>query len=191
MAEHSDNPIHHKIVTLDNKSKTLQLGGLIGEVEYTSDWEKVEGGKDVECRTLKIKRSDINVDGADIIIKAGGYTPIQMVNAVEVVVDAPEKGKAYCCVMDKEGNININYFDGETKQQMVWAEGMTICWIAVTDFRFTEFESPSFNKDMFTNLPEDNSHDPSLSFSEYLMRVNELRERVRILNQQISEVSTT
>lgn len=172
----SENPIHPKTIErLNAPEETILFDRQDYDVTFTSDWVKVEGAKGVACRTWKIEGVETNVDGADIIIEAGGYTPIQLVQAAEIVVDAPEAGEAWCVVMDTDGQIYINYFDGSEKQQMEWGKGMIITWIAKTEVKLTEFESPSFNDDMFATVPEDKDEFQGRPMIEYLKIVKELR----------------
>lgn len=174
-----ESPKHPKIIHRTSEaSSTLIIGGMEGKVKYTSNWEKVDGGKGVSCRTWKIEDVDADFDGADIKILKGGHTPVQLVKAANVVVDAPETGKAFCAVMDTDSKIYVNYFDGKNKEQMVWSEGMVISWIAETDVRLTEFESPSFSDEMFENISEDNHEVNGLPLEEYLQTVELLRKKV-------------
>ncbi len=168
-----ENPKYPKII--DRTDTELRIDGLTGEVEYTSNWDNVEGGKGVNCRTWRIKNGKADVDGADIIIEAGGYTPIQKVKSAEVVVDAPESGECWCVVMDTDGEIYVNYFDDKEKFQMVWSEGMIVCWIAKTEVKLTEFESPSFNDNMFENLDEETLENGNDKMFRYLKMVKDLR----------------
>lgn len=169
-----ENPKFPKIITRPG-GEAISIGGMDSKVEYTSDWEKVDGAVGVSCRTWKIKNVDTNVDGADIIIEAGGHTPIQFIQAAEVVVDAPEEGEAFCCVMDTDGQIYVNHFDGTEKSQMVWSRGMIVCWVAQSKVRLTEFESPSFNEKMFINIPDDTIRFRGRPMSEYLKIVKNLK----------------
>jgi len=173
----SDNPIFGKLLTRSENSD-LMVGEMKGQVEFTSGWEPVEGGKGVTCRTWVIKNVDADVDGADIKIEKGGYTPIQLVNAAQVVVDAPEIGKGYCCVMTKDGKIHTNFFDGSEKKQMVWEKSMVISWIAKEDMALTEFESPTFHDEMFINIPDEQNEIEGRSLAEYRKEVNRLRNLV-------------
>lgn len=174
-----ENPIYPKIIDRPDSDNTdLSLGEMKGKVKYTSDWENVDGGKGVSCRTWVIENVDSDVDGADILILEGGYTPIQLVKAANVVVDAPEEGKAFSVVMDRDSTIYVNYFDGK-ENQMVWSEGMIITWIAETDVRLTEFESPSFSDDMFENIAEETPRVNDLPMDKYLQTVRELRKKVQ------------
>lgn len=174
-----ENPKYPKVISRGSPDdSSLMIGETGSEVEYTSGWEGVEGGRGVKCRTWKIKNLEADVDGADIVIEAGGFTPVQLVKVAEVVVDAPEEGKAYCCVMDTDGTIYVNYFDGEEKSQMVWSKGMVIFWIAETEVRLTEFESPSFNPEMFATVPEDATEYQGIPMTEYLEVVRDLKGKV-------------
>lgn len=168
-----ENPKYPKIIVRTDTK--LRIDGLTGEVEYTSNWDNVEGGKGVKCRTWRIKNGEANVDGADIIIEAGGYTPIQKVKSAEVVVDAPETGECWCVIMDTDGEIYVNYFDDTEKGQMVYSEGMIVCWIGKTEVKLTEFESPSFNDGMFENLDEEILENGDDKMPEYLRTVRVLR----------------
>ena len=181
-----ENPIYPKLIKRPNTSDTqLNIGEMRGEVEYTSDWEVVEGGFGVSCRTWIIKGVIADVDGADIKIKPDiknkkpGYTPIQLVQSANVVVDAPESGKAYCVIRDTDGIVYVNYFDQEPKEQMVLSKGMVICWIAETEVRLTEFESPMFNSEMFMNIPDDLDVVNNLPLTEYREIVNDLRGSIK------------
>lgn len=176
-----ENPKYPKIIERPDPDNTeLLLGEMKGKIKYTSDWESVEGGKGVSCRTWVIEGVDSDVDGADIEILEGGYTPIQLVKAANVVVDAPEEGKAFSVVMDTDSKIYVNHFDGQEKNQMVWSEGMVITWIAETDVRLSEFESPSFSDGMFENITEDTSRVNNLPMDKYLQTVKELRSSVKL-----------
>lgn len=148
------NPIFPKIINRGNDGD-LSIGGMKGKVEYTSQWDPVEGGKGATCRTWKIQGVDADVDGADIKIEKSGNTPIQLVNAANVVVDAPEFGKGWCCIMAPDGKMHTNYFDDSSKKQMVWDKGMLIVWVAKEPMGVTEFESPAFNEGMFINISDD------------------------------------
>lgn len=179
----SENPKYPKVIGRDNlDDSSLVIGETRSEVEYTSGWEKVEGGRGVKCRTWRIKDLEADVDGADIVMEAGGFTPVQLVQVAEVVVDAPEKGRAYCCVMDTDGTIYVNYFDDEEKSQMVWSKGMIIFWIAETEVRLTEFESPSFSPEMFATVPEEVAEFQGLPMTEYLRVVKDLKGKVAVTN---------
>ena len=180
----NENLIFPKIVTRGNPDKTeVSIGGLTGQVEYTSGWGNVEGGKGVTCRTWKVAGSDDSnlADGADIKIEAGGYTPVQLVKSARVVVDAPESGDVYCIVM-APGNTEAKVipFDSSNKSQMVWEQGTIICWIAKKETRLTEFESPSFNAEMFTNIPDGQIEFEERDLSKLCEKVYGLRESVKV-----------
>ena len=175
----TDNPMFNKIIARGDNGD-LDIGGMKGKVEYTSDWQPVDGGKGVTCRTWRIKDADADVDGADIKIDKGGYTPIQLVNAANVVVDAPEFGKGYC-VMTKDEKIHTSYFDGSTKKQMVWEKGMVIAWVAAESMGLTEFESPAFSDAMFSNIPDEQKtikEYPRLPLEKFRTEVNRLKKLV-------------
>lgn len=165
-----------KIIKRENQ-KNLELGSMRGKVVYTSDWEDVVAGRGVKCRTWEIAGAGVDMDGADITIEAGGYTPIQYVSSAEVVVDSPESGEAYCLVMDPRGQIYINVFDEQKGGQMVFTQGMIITWIAKTDVTLTEFESPKFSDQMFINIPEDTLGFNGTPLSQYMEIVKEFRQK--------------
>ena len=175
-----DNPIFNKIVSR-NDNGGLEIGGMKGKIEFTSEWQPGDGGKGVTCRTWRIKGVDADVDGADIKIDKGGYTPIQLVNAANVVVDAPEFGKGYCCVMTPDEKIHTSYFDGSTKKQMVWGKGMVIAWVAAESMGLTEFENPAFSDAMFINIPDEQEtvkEYPHLPLEKFRTEVNRLKKLV-------------
>jgi hypothetical protein len=170
-----ENPKFPKVINRDRQGTALEVFGVKGNVKYTGEWQLVEGGKGVDCRTWEVEGINAKVDGADIRIKAGGYTPIQRVNSVDVVIDTPESGKALCVVMDTDGQIYINHFDDEVKGQMEYTEGMYICWIAETEVELTEFESPSFSEEMFTNIDENTIEPGDIALQKYVALVQSLR----------------
>lgn len=168
-----------KIIARDNPDTTdISFDGFRDTIIYTSEWEEVAGTKGVRCRTWKLERGDGGVDGADIFIEAGGYTPIQYVNSADMVVDTPESGECYCVVLDLDGQVQVHHFNDSKKGQMVWNQGMIITWIAVTEVRFTEFEKPSFHDEMFANIPEETAEYQGRSLTEYNQKVDELRRFV-------------
>lgn len=173
------NPEFHgpKIIQRDPEGAVLSVLGMTGEIRYlTGGWESVEGAKGVLCRTWEIVGTEDNVDGADIIIEAGGWTPLQLVQAAEIVVDAPEIGEGWVVAMDKEGDeVFVNFFDESEPFQMNWTEGMIICWIAKSKVRLTEFESPAFNEEMFVTVPEDQNIFRGRDITKLLDTVKRLR----------------
>lgn len=161
----------------DIDSQLVKFDTSTTEVVYTSKWAEVLGAQGIKCRTWKLDNSDGGVDGADILIEAGGFTPIQLVNAANVVVDIPESGKADCVVMDLDGDIHVHHFDVEHAHQMVWTAGMIVTWIAQTEVRLTEFECPSFTEDMFKTIPDDASEYEGRSMTEFIAQVMQLRSQ--------------
>lgn len=172
-------PDYHgpKIIQRDPEGIVLRVLGMEGEVKYhTGEWETVEGANGVLCRTWMIAGTEDDVDGADIIIKAGGWTPIQLVQAAEIVVDAPETGEGWVVAMDAQGDeVYVNYFDGSEPFQMNWSEGMIICWIAKNEVSLTEFESPAFSEAMFVTVPENVDEFRGRDISKLLETVRFLR----------------
>lgn len=168
-----------KLVRRDREGGTVAIGPMVGKVEFSGEWSEVNGSKGVSCRTWTVKGVDMNlVDGADINIERGGHTPIQEVNVAELVVDIPERGRGYVCVMDTDGQVYVNYFDGSEEFQMVWTKEMLICWVAETRMELTEFESPAFTDEMFTTVSDDVTQWKGRDIANYRNIVFKLRQSV-------------
>lgn len=180
----SENPIFRRNIhrpSLD--SDQLTVYGVNGTIQLTSGWEIVAEGKGVKYQSWKINglSPSTEVDGADIIIEAGGYTPIQLVKTAEIVIDAPENSRCFSVVMDTDGQIYVNGPDELKDRQIVYSQGMIITLIAETETRVTEFESPAFNPDMFETVPEDNDQFQGRSMTKYLRIVRQIRQQVSTL----------
>ena len=174
----AEKPLFEKCIERPHiDSQLVRFDTSTTEVVYTSDWNDVPGAHRVKCRTWSLDDGDGGVDGADIVIEAGGYTPIQLVNAATVVVDIPESGSADCVVMDLDGDIHLHHFDEENIHQMVWTERMIITWIARTEFRLTEFECPSFTENMFKTIPEDAPKYEGRTMTDFIAQVMQLRSQ--------------
>ena len=175
----TENPSYPKIITRPSLETTdIIIGKLQGHVKYTSDWAPVEEGRGVSVRTWTLEGDTIDsplVDGADIIIEAGGYTSIQLVNSANVVVDALETDTFFSVVLDAEGQIYVNGPD-RSNQQLIYTKGMIIALIATDPSRFTEFEQPAFHNDMFTTVPENSNVFQNRDMTEYLKIVRTLRQ---------------
>ncbi len=165
-----------KITRENSDGNTVLFDGQPVKIKFTDTWQIVDGGKGVWVRTWILEGSEDDVDGADIRIDAGGYTPIQLVHAAEVVVDVPETGESYCVVMDLDGTITTHHFNENEKKQMVWTKDMVITWIAKTEVTLTEFEKPSFHDGMFLTIPDREYEVRGFLIDEYLATVMRVRE---------------
>jgi len=176
-----------KLVSRVGENK-IKVEGVSGEAEIriVDDWTAVPGGVGVTCRTWVVEGLDYKADGADILMTPDSetgksWTPVQMVNSAEVVVDIPED-KAVCCVVrDKEGKVYTVDFsekNDEEMTQMVWEKGNFICWISKGEnpVRITEMESPPFEEGMFLNVPEGAEEFEGVDLKEYWAEVRRQRE---------------
>ena len=164
-------------------STRVTIGDLTGEVEYTSDWESVSGGKGVTCRTWRIEGDEGKIfDGADIKMEPDkngrSYTGLQQVN--QVVVDVPN-GKVTGLVLDPmQGGLFIHQFDTPEvcHHQFVYRPGLVTTLIATTSSQIVEVESPAFNANTFKNLSEDDQMFQKSSAGQiYLTNVKKYRHQ--------------
>lgn len=178
----SENVRYPKIISRPDNSTHLILGESQCNVEFTSGWEPVAGSRGFSCRTWKIEGDDGTFfDGGDLsaLPDSNGrpaYSPIQRVNDVQVVVDAPESGHLVGIVLTAAGEIKVAEFTPDRHhEQLVYGPGDIITWVAYETSTITKAESPAYGPEMFTNL---DLSDPVFSSSpgaDYLKIVETFR----------------